>query len=149
MREINQFVSEEDVQNYIEKIKKYFKEKIKKIDGVYIFGSIIRKELREESDIDIAVIGDLNFSDKLDYICELEKILEKKVDIIDFNKSNLNFQAEIITNGRLIYCLDNEKNDLLEYKILAKYLVFEEDRKIVIDEIYKRGSVFSGKSDIN
>ncbi|MEI6856695.1 nucleotidyltransferase domain-containing protein [Psychrilyobacter sp.] len=150
MRENSQFISSEQVQDYIEKIIKYFsdKEKIKKIDGVYIFGSISRGELREESDIDIAVIGDFNFSDKLDFICDLENFLEKKVDLIDFNNSNLNFQAEIITNGRLIYCLDIEKNDLLEYKILAKYLVFEEDRKIVLDEIYKRGSVFNEKSGI-
>jgi hypothetical protein len=54
----------------------------------------------------------------------------------------LNFQAEIITSGKLIHCVDTDKNDLLEYKILSKYLVFEEDRKIVLDEIYKRGSVF-------
>lgn len=140
----SQFISREKVQNYIEKIIKYFaaKEKTKKIDGIYIYGSISRGELREESDIDIAVVGDFNFDDKLDFICDLEKKLEKKIDLIDFNGSNLNFQAEIITNGRLIYCLDREKNDLLEYKILAKYLVFEEDRKIVLDEIYKRGSVF-------
>lgn len=65
---------------------------------------------------------------------------------LDFNRSNLNFQAEIITNGELIYCLDEEKNDLLEYKILAEYLVFEEDRKIVLDEIYNRGSIFNEKS---
>ena len=139
-----QFISSEKVQNYIEKIIKYFSNKGKggKIDGIYIFGSISRGELREESDIDIAIVGDLSFSDKLDFICDLEKKLKKKIDLIDFNRSNLNFQAEIITNGKLIYCLDEEKNDLLEYKILSKYLVFEEDRKIVLDEIYKRGSVF-------
>ena len=68
--------------------------------------------------------------------------MNKKVDFIDFNSVDLNFQAEIITTGTLIYCADTDKNDLLEYRILSKYLVFEEDRKIVLDEIYKRGSVF-------
>ena len=92
--------------------------------------------------IDIAIVGDFNFDDKLTFICDLEKKIGRKIDLVDFNGSNLNFQAEIIINGKLIYCLDRKKNDLLEYKILSKYLVFEEDRKIVIDEIYKRGSVF-------
>ncbi|WP_028855478.1 type VII toxin-antitoxin system MntA family adenylyltransferase antitoxin [Psychrilyobacter atlanticus] len=146
MKENSQFISKEKVQDYIKKIMKYFSDKEKNIDGVYIFGSISRGEMREESDIDIAVIGNFNFYDRLDFICDLEKKLGKKIDLIDFNGSNLNFQAEIITNGELIYCLDREKNDLLEYKILAKYLVFEEDRKIVLDEIYKRGSVFNEKS---
>ncbi|MGB6127910.1 MAG: nucleotidyltransferase domain-containing protein [Psychrilyobacter sp.] len=146
MKEKSQFISEEEGQNYKKKIIKYFSDKEKNIDGVYIFGSISRGEMWEESDIDIAVIGDFNFNDRLDFICDLEKKLERKIDLIDFNRTNLNFQAEIITNGELISCLDREKNDLLEYKILAKYLVFEEDRKIVLDEIYKRGSVFNEKS---
>lgn len=146
MNENSKFISREQVCDYIKEIVKYFTKKEKNIDGVYIFGSISRGEMREESDIDIAVIGDFNFDDKLDFICDLEKKLGRKIDLIDFNKSNLNFQAEIITNGELVYCLDIEKNDLLEYKILAKYLVFEEDRKIVLDEIYKRGSVFNEKS---
>ena len=146
MNENGQFVSKEKTQNYIKEIIKYFTGKGENIDGVYIFGSISRDEMRTDSDIDIAVIGDFNFNDRLDFICDLEKKLERKVDLIDFNRSNLNFQAEIITNGKMIYCIDKEKNDLLEYKILAEYLVFEEDRKIVLDEIYKRGSVFNEKS---
>ena len=142
MKDSNHFISKVQVENYIEKIIKYFLDK-KKIDGVYIFGSISRGELRDESDIDIAVIGKIDFHDRLDFICDLEILLDKKVDIIDFNKADLNFQTEIITSGKLIHCLDTEKNDLLEYRVLSKYLVFEEDRKIVLDEIYKRGSVFS------
>lgn len=146
MNENDQFISKEKTQNYIKEIIKYFADKEKNIDGIYIFGSISRGEMRIDSDIDIAVIGDFDFNDRLDFICDLEKELERKIDLIDFNKSNLNFQAEIITNGQMIYCIDKEKNDLLEYKILAEYLVFEEDRKIVLDEIYKRGSVFDEKS---
>ena len=146
MNEKGQFISKEKTQNYIKEIIKYFADKEKNIDGVYIFGSISRGEMRTDSDIDIAVIGDFDFNDRLDFICDLEKKLERKVDLIDFNKSNLNFQAEIITNGEMICCIDKEKSDLLEYKILAEYLVFEEDRKVVLDEIYKRGSVFDEKS---
>ncbi|UUV18838.1 nucleotidyltransferase domain-containing protein [Fusobacteria bacterium ZRK30] len=146
MKEKNQFISEEKVQDYKKKIMKYFSLKEENIEGVYVFGSVSRGEMREESDIDIAVIGDFNFDDRLNFICDLEKELGRKIDLIDFNRSNLNFQAEIITNGELIYCLNDEKNDLLEYKILAEYLVFEEDRKIVLDEIYNRGSVFNEKS---
>ncbi|WP_321327976.1 nucleotidyltransferase domain-containing protein [uncultured Ilyobacter sp.] len=140
----NQFISKAQIDGYIEKIIEYFaaEEKSENIDGVYIFGSISRKELREESDIDIAVIGKFDFYERFDFICDLEIILNKKVDLVDFNSVDLNFQAEIITTGTLIYCTDTDKNDLLEYRILSKYLVFEEDRKIVLDEIYKRGSVF-------
>jgi predicted nucleotidyltransferase len=75
MVENSRFISKEKTEEYINKIIKYFaiEKKQKNIDGIYIFGSISRGEMREESDIDIAVIGDFNFDDKLDFICDLEK----------------------------------------------------------------------------
>ena len=129
------------------KILKYFKEK--PIDGIYIFGSASRDELKEESDIDIAILGKIDLNDRINYSADLEEILKRRVDLIDFHRADLNFQAEIIIGGRCIYFRDKNENDFLEMKILSKYLIFEEDRKVVIDAIYERGSVFkSGESSI-
>ena len=129
------------------KILKYFKEK--PIDGIYIFGSLARNELKDSSDIDIAILGNIDISDRLDYTLELGEILEKNVDIIDFYKADLNFQAEIIISGRSLFFRDKNIKDSLEMNTLSKYLMFEEDRKIIIDAIYDRGSVYKdGKSNI-
>lgn len=122
------------------KIVEYFDNK--DIESLYIFGSFVKKELREDSDIDIAVIGTFNFKKRIEYIYDLEKILNAKIDLIDFNKVDLLFQIEIITNGKCLFCKDRYEKEKLEMKILSKYLTLEEDRKVVIESIYKRGTVF-------
>lgn len=123
-----------------EEIIKYFKDR--GVEGVYIFGSLVRDELRDSSDIDIAVLGKLNFKDRIKYSADLEEIVGRKIDIIDFYQVDLNFQAEIITSGRMIYCRDVDEISFLEMKVLGNYLTLEEDRKVVIEAIYERGSVF-------
>lgn len=127
----------------IEKIKGYFSDK--NIEIIYIFGSFARNELREDSDIDIAIITDYNFEEHIKYINDLENILNYDIDLINFNKIDINFQSEIIIEGRCIFFKDEYEKQKFEMKILSNYLTFEEDRKVVIDEVYKRGSVFSWK----
>jgi len=127
----------------IEKIKGYFSNK--NIEMIYIFGSFSRDELREGSDIDIAIITDYDLEKHNNYINDLENILNCDIDLINFNKIDINFQSEIIIEGKCIFFKDEYEKQKLEMRILSNYLTFEEDRKIVIDAIYERGSVFSWK----
>lgn len=132
----------------VEKILNYFEGK--KIEIIYLFGSAVRDELKEDSDIDIAIIGLFENREIMDMQFELSEIMNRDIDLIDFNKVNINFQTEIISTGQVIYCIDEVNKDFLEMKILSNYLSFEEDRKIVVDAIIERGSVFfHGKSNSN
>ena len=131
----------------IKEILNYFNDKEVRI--IYLFGSAARGELRENSDIDIAIIGEYDSLETYNMQMELSEILDRDVDLINFNKVNINFQSEIISTGKVIYCKDEEEKDFFELRILSNYLSFEEDRKIVIDAIKERGSVFfHGKSSI-
>ena len=95
----------------IKEILNYFNDKEVRI--IYLFGSAARGELRENSDIDIAIIGEYD------------------------SLETYNMQMEL------------SEKDFFELRILSNYLSFEEDRKIVIDAIKERGSVFfHGKSSI-
>ncbi len=122
------------------KILEYFKDKNIKI--IYLFGSAAREELREDSDIDIAIVGEFDFQKRLDYMVDLQNILKREIDLIDFEKVDTNFQAEIITTGICIYTKDEDDLEDLEMKVLSKYLTLEEDRAVVLEAIYERGSVF-------
>jgi len=117
------------------------------INLIYIFGSYVRGNFTQKSDIDIAYYGELTIEENLDLIYLLESKLERKIDLINLKKSNENFLAEIVIEGKCMYYKNEEVRDNFEMRVLSNYLTLEEDRKIVIDAIYKRGSIY-GKGSI-
>ena len=66
-----------------------FKEIFKRnnIENVIIFGSLTKDDFNEESDIDIAIIGENKISDTVDLnlTLELEDFLGRSIDLIDIN----------------------------------------------------------------
>jgi uncharacterized protein (DUF1810 family) len=51
----------------------------------------------------------------------LERVLQREVDIIDFEEANLKMQHQILS-GRLIYCTNNLRRVKLEKKSMLNYI---------------------------
>lgn len=70
-----------------------FKEIFKRnnIENVIIFGSLTKDDFNEESDIDIAIIGENKISDIVDLnlTLELEDFLGRSIDLIDINDEEI------------------------------------------------------------
>lgn len=70
-----------------------FKEIFKRnnIENVIIFGSVTKDDFNEESDIDIAIIGENKISDTVDLnlTLELEDFLGRSIDLIDINDEEI------------------------------------------------------------
>lgn len=70
-----------------------FKEIFKRnnIENVIIFGSLTKDDFSEESDIDIAIIGENKISDTVDLnlTLELEDFLGRSIDLIDINDEEI------------------------------------------------------------
>ena len=70
-----------------------FKEIFKRnnIENVIIFGSLTKDDFNEESDIDIAIIGENKISDTVDLnlTLELEEFLGRSIDLIDINDEEI------------------------------------------------------------
>ena len=70
-----------------------FKENFKRnnIENVIIFGSLTKDDFNEESDIDIAIIGENKISDTVDLnlTLELEDFLGRSIDLIDINDEEI------------------------------------------------------------
>ena len=70
-----------------------FKEIFKRnnIENVIIFGSLTKDDFNEESDIDIAIIGENKISDTVDLnlTLELEDLLGRSIDLIDINDEEI------------------------------------------------------------
>ena len=70
-----------------------FKEIFKRnnIENVIIFGRLTKDDFNEESDIDIAIIGENKISDTVDLnlTLELEDFLGRSIDLIDINDEEI------------------------------------------------------------
>jgi predicted nucleotidyltransferase len=97
-------------------LKNYF-EKRQEVVFAYLFGSALRKNFRQQGDIDIAVyfwpakdIEWENFGKKYQYenkiSLELERLLKKEVDLIVLNRARSILADEILRRGEKIIIKD-------------------------------------------
>lgn len=114
--------------------------------AIYLFGSASRNELRKDSDIDIAFLTDYNI--KIDpYTCfmksqELADIFNRDIDLIHLNSSSTVFKAQVVGNGKLIYCSDNTKRMYFEMYALKDYAFLNEEREVILKNIKESGTVY-------
>jgi predicted nucleotidyltransferase len=88
----------------IESIKRYFR--TRPVLKAYLFGSYVRGEADEKSDIDILVDLDYSQSIGLQFIqmkLDLEKLLNSKVDLVSSNGLSKYIKPVIDSEKQLIY----------------------------------------------
>lgn len=85
---------------------------------IIIFGSFANGKNRDDSDLDIAVLGskEVSFEDQINLVNELSQIFNKNIDLSVLNKANplLLFQAS--KNSILLY---GQREDFLKFKLYA------------------------------
>ena len=90
----------------------------KNIQNVIIFGSLSNDNFNEESDIDIAVIPDseFTFNDEIDIESQLEDLLGREIDIININSDNVNVLIKFeALNSKLILMKNDTLNTTIDY----------------------------------
>lgn len=104
------------------------------INNVIVFGSLSKDGFNEESDIDIAVIGDEKIKSSVDLkiSLELEELLNRSIDFIDIN--------------------DDEIDNIIKIEALNSDLVILKDKNYDIefnkyDQIYKENNEFWSRLD--
>lgn len=102
---------------------------------IYLFGSAARKQLRTDSDIDLAFLS-VQTRDGYEVFVVAQQIaalLGREVDLIDLKKASTVLQAQIITKGNDIYAADRNQLRTFEMRTLKEYALLNEERQIVLD----------------
>lgn len=91
----------------------------------YLFGSALSDSAsHRNSDIDIAVLFD-HSTPSLQLILELNDRLsttsEKRVDLVILNDSSIRTRFEVIKEGQIVICGDNDARVDFEQHIMARY----------------------------
>ena len=118
---------------------------LKSVKMIYLYGSVLTEAFNDESDIDCAIYcNESDFKTGLfDIKPEIELTLKRDLDLVNIKTAHPDFATEIIANGKLIYTKDQLFKDQFEMRILSEYLTLEEDRAIVLENIYKTGGLLN------
>ncbi|OSX90641.1 nucleotidyltransferase domain-containing protein [Bacillus cereus] len=111
---------------------------------IIVFGSTAEGRERDDSDIDIAYLSDIKLGNYKRFLLaqELADIVHRDVDLVDLSEASTVFQAQIIHTGKTIFCSDEERKTIFEMKTLKMYSKLNEERKIIFEDIKKRGSIY-------
>jgi predicted nucleotidyltransferase len=120
------------------------REHLPHIFGIYLFGSAVDGSLTDDSDIDLAIIGDR--------VCErfaileeqsrLEALFNRPVDLIDLRNADPVLRAEAMLKGRLVFSSDQVRTVLAELetsRLLEEHKAWIEP---IVRDILARDSTF-------
>jgi Predicted nucleotidyltransferases len=96
------------------------------LDSIGIFGSRARGDFREDSDLDVFIIGNLSLDEELLLEAELERTLGINVDIVRISKdSDRILLKNIINDASVIYSKNNSFENL--YKFVERFFIENSD----------------------
>jgi len=132
-----------DSNNIIEKIKKILMEELE-INAIILFGSYARGTQKLTSNIDVAIKIEKQIEKKqlLTIRDKIEQAIDIDVHLIDLASTNEDFRYEILLSGKTIYCKDEYELEMYKLRQYSDYLLFSEDRKIIIDKVKEGGTLY-------
>ena len=96
------------------------------LDSIGIFGSRARGDYREDSDLDIFIMGNLSLDEELLLEAELEGTLKISVDIVQISQdSDRILLKNIINDASVIYSKNNSFENL--YKFVEQFFIENSD----------------------
>lgn len=105
--------------------------------AAFLLGSAARGEMRNDSDVDIAVLTKdrrrLSAFEKVELAVELGRICGRDVDVGVLDTRNLVYAREAYLTGRCVYCSDIFQRDMFGATALGLYAELKENRKEVED----------------
>ena len=114
--------------------------------AVYRFGSHGTCYERNDSDIDLAVLT----RQPCDTVAlwnlgqTLAVKLHRDVDLVDLRGVSTVLRAQVVAYGERLFCMDAAECDAYENYTLSAYARLNEERKDILEDILRRGSVHGG-----
>jgi len=106
-----------------------------RVDAAFLLGSAVDGRMREESDIDIAILpafgAVINGIDRARLAVTLEQIFGRQVDLGILDHNNLVYAKEAYLKGQRIYCRNSFRCGLFGATALGMYAALREARREV------------------
>lgn len=111
---------------------------------IYIFGSVARNEMKQDSDVDIAFLTYKEISAYETFMIaqELADILKREVDLVNLMESSTVFKAQVVGTSKVIFCIDEYRRMNFEMRALKEYAFLNEEREPILKRIKEEGTVY-------
>ena len=116
-----------DIMLFEQELTNFFRS-IDSVNFAYLFGSTVRGDANELSDVDIAVMLDESlskkdmFNEELNLISELTCVLKSdKIDLVVLNDAPLLLKYNVIKNGHILKS-DETQRIAFETHVMSRYL---------------------------
>ena len=120
------------------------KDAFPEIVSVYRFGSLGTEYERAASDLDLAVYAGLSLpASELWYVAQdLASELGRDVDVVDLASASTVMRAQVVHTGERIYCADLVVCETFEDYVYSSYARLNEERRGILEDVLRRGSVY-------
>ncbi|GAB6152814.1 type II toxin-antitoxin system antitoxin [Desulfosporosinus burensis] len=131
--------------NTLSQVKEYLIKELKP-HTIILFGSSVKGYFRDDSDIDVAFISDIDVKSYDLYLLAQALVIEvgREVDLVDLRQASTVFKAQIVGFGQVIHSNDPKKLAEFQIRTLKEYALLNEERAEILRNISARGSVYSG-----
>ena len=112
--------------------------------GIYVFGSYAQGQYTPSSDIDLAVLpsAPLSSMDVWNTAQKLAVVAHRDIDLVDLLRASTVFRAQVIAHGRRLFCANVVQCDEFESRAFSQYARLNEERREILEDIRRRGSVY-------
>jgi predicted nucleotidyltransferase len=112
--------------------------------GIYLYGSRADGTARADSDWDLGVLTETptDAIQRWDAAQTLAINLNADVDLVDVRECSTVMRFEIAGKGKRIYTANRMACETFEYQSLSMYQRFQEERKPIMEEIFRRGKIY-------
>ena len=116
---------------------------------VYLYGSRASGGVWAESDVDVAVLPARPLAPDVrwDLASRLADALRADVDLVDLRTSSAVMRHQVITTGRLLYERDAAERQRFELGAFNAYFDLNIERRAILEDIRRRGTVYGGGAD--
>lgn len=113
--------------------------------ALYQFGSEAKGQAHAGSDLDLAFLSTAPVSpvQRFDLEQDLASLLHQIVDFIDLRQASTVMKMQVISSGKCLYSRNDGDRDRFETWIYSSYARLNEERREILNDIQKRGSVYA------
>ena len=112
--------------------------------GAYLFGSGASDQLRETSDIDLAILSVEPIAAELAFSLKafISRELRRDSDIVDLARADSVTAAQVVVFGIPVFVTDATAMGHFETMVMSRYALLNEERAEILADIVRRGAVY-------